>query len=480
MNLANKLDFQALQKINSKIKKVFFFRVCGTGMGAAACLLKERGFHVEGGDTNYYPPMSTYLESTGIPLHKLENVTAEFLKTFDLIVVGNVVPGSSQEARMIEELGVPFCSFPTAIGALVLCHVNVIGIAGTHGKTTTTYLATQVFENLNANPGYLIGGVMEGRPSSRLGSGKYFFIESDEYDSAYFEKISKFRSYSINNLILTSLEFDHADIFNSIEDIKRQFQAAIPNIDKKFIICVDYPAACDLLEEFKENELPWYVYGDNSNVGPTIVEANANYTKFAINYQRQQIIFDTNLVGRHNIFNLTSVILYALSEGFSIQDIQNAITDLKLVKRRQEVRGIYKGSPIIDDFAHHPRAVELTIEAIIQKYPNKNIHVVMEPNSATARSSIFQVEFERSLDKAASVIFTKPTRPTSVKNAKDLDIELITEHVRKSGRPGSVVGTLDELMVEIEKCAGPNEVILILSNGTCLGFWQSEFVKNLH
>ena len=146
---------------------------------------------------------------------------------------------------------------------------------------------------------------MEGRPSSRLGAGKYFFIESDEYDSAYFEKISKFRSYSINNLILTSLEFDHADIFNSIEDIKRQFQAAIPNIDKKFIICVDYPAACDLLEEFKENNLPWYVYGDNSNVGPTIVEANANYTKFAINYQRQQIIFDTNLVGRHNIFNLT-------------------------------------------------------------------------------------------------------------------------------------------------------------------------------
>lgn len=480
MNLANRLDYNGLKKIQPNIKKVFFYRVCGTGMGAAACLLKERGFAVEGGDTNFYPPMSTYLESTGIPLHKMENVTTEFLKSFDLIVVGNVIPNGGPDAKLIEELGVKFVSFPTAIGALVLSEVNVIGIAGTHGKTTTTYLATQVFEKLNANPGYLIGGVMEGRPSSRLGSGKYFFIESDEYDSAYFEKISKFRSYSLDNMILTSLEFDHADIFSSVEDIKNQFRAAIPHIEKKFIFSSDYLASIELFNEFSDGDKSrWIKYGEKSEVGPKFLEANDKGTKFQILFNKDTHVFHTNLVGKHNVLNLSAIIIYALSEGFNKSQIDQAISDLQMVKRRQEVRGSYKGTLIIDDFAHHPRAVELTLDGIITKYPGKKIHVVMEPNSATARSAIFQKEFSESLNRAASVVFTKPTRPTSVKNVGDLDIYKIVEEVKASGRSGSVVGNLEELMVEIEKIVSPDNVILVLSNGTCLGLWESQFVKQL-
>lgn len=480
MNLANKLDYSALKKLQKDIKRVFFYRVCGTGMGAAACLLKEKGFEVVGGDTNYYPPMSTYLESTGISLHKLDKIDQAFLKTFDLIVVGNVIPNGGPDAKIIEELGVKFASFPTAIGALVLSEVNVIGIAGTHGKTTTTYLATQVFENLNALPGYLIGGVMVGRPSSKLGSGKYFFIESDEYDSAYFEKISKFRSYSIDNLILTSLEYDHADIFGSVEEIKDQFRAAIPHIDKKFIFCSDYVAANELFAEFTDGDKNrWIKYGEKSEVGPKILESSPKGTSFQLKFNKEEYTFETNLIGRHNVANLSAVIIYALSEGFTKDQIAAAIKNLEMVKRRQEVRGIYKGALVIDDFAHHPRAVELTLDGIITKYPGKNIHVVMEPNSATARSAIFQKEFEESLARAASVIFTKPTRPTSVKNVGDLDIYKIVDHVKSSGRAGSVVGNLDELMTELEKITGNDNVILILSNGTCLGLWESDFVKNL-
>jgi UDP-N-acetylmuramate: L-alanyl-gamma-D-glutamyl-meso-diaminopimelate ligase len=480
MNLANRLDYNSLKKLQPNIKKVFFYRVCGTGMGAAACLLKERGFEVEGGDTNFYPPMSTYLESTGIPLHRMENVTSEFLKSFDLIVVGNVIPNGGPDAKLIEELGVKFASFPTAIGALVLSEVNVIGIAGTHGKTTTTYIATQVFEKLNTNPGYLIGGVMEGRPSSRLGNGKYFFIESDEYDSAYFEKISKFRSYSLDNLILTSLEFDHADIFNSVEEIKDQFRAAIPHIEKKFIISSDYLAAIELFNEFyNDDKTRWLKYGEKAEAGPKFLEANEKGTKFQITFNKETHVFHTNLIGKHNVLNLSAIILYALSEGFNKSQIDQAITDLQMVKRRQEVRGKYKQTLVIDDFAHHPRAVELTLDGIITKYPDKKIHVVMEPNSATARSAIFQKEFSESLSRAASVVFTKPTRPTSVKNVGDLDIYKIVDEVKASGRPGSVVGNLDELMAEIEKIVSPDNVILILSNGTCLGLWESPFVKQL-
>ena len=481
MNLANKLDYSTLKKLQKDIKRVFFYRVCGTGMGAAACLLKEKGLEVVGGDTNYYPPMSTYLESTGIPLHKLDKIDQEFLSKFDLIVVGNVIPNGGPDAKMIEESGVKFASFPTAIGALVLSEVNVIGIAGTHGKTTTTYFATQVFENLNALPGYLIGGVMEGRASSKLGNGKYFFIESDEYDSAYFEKISKFRSYSIDNLILTSLEFDHADIFSSVEAIKDQFRAAIPHIDKKFIFCSDYAAANELFAEFSDGDKNrWIKYGEKSEVGPKILESSPKGTSFQLTLSRETYIFETNLIGRHNVANLASVIIYALSEGFTKDQISNAIKDLQMVKRRQEVRGVYKGALVIDDFAHHPRAVDLTLDGIITKYPGKKINVVMEPNSATARSAIFQQEFEDSLKRASSVIFTKPTRPTSVKDVGDLDIYKIVDGVKKSGRSGSVVGDLAELMVEIEKITGSNNVILILSNGTCLGLWESEFVKNLN
>lgn len=484
MNLTNKQDFNGLKKIQKDIKKIFFYRVCGTGMGAAACLLKEKGYDVEGGDANFYPPMSTYLESTGIPLFKLDQITQDFLKKFDLIVVGNVIPKGGPDALMIEELGVKFCSFPTAIGALVLSDVNVIGIAGTHGKTTTTFLATQVFEKLGTNPGYLIGGVMEERPSSKLGSGNYFFIESDEYDSAYFEKISKFRSYSLDNLILTSLEFDHADIFNSVEDIKAQFRAAIPHITKKFIMSQDYIASVELYNEFfnadhSDNRSRWIMYGEKSETGPKIVRASEKGTVFKLFFNKEEFTFETNLIGRHNILNLSAVILYALTEGFKREQIAPAINDLKMVKRRQEVRGVYKGALIIDDFAHHPRAVELTLDGIITKYPGKNVHVVMEPNSATARSAIFQKEFAESLDRAASVIFTKPIRPTSVKNVGDLDIYKIIEDVKVSGRPGSVVGNLQELMIEIEKIAKPENVILVLSNGTCLGLWESDFVKNL-
>ncbi len=480
MNLSNKLDFQNLKKKSHDIKKIFFFRICGTGMGAAACLLKEKGFIVEGGDSNFYPPMSTYLDSTGIPCHKLAEVTEEYLKSFDLIVVGNVVSGSATEARMIEELGVSFCSFPTAIGSLVLSDVNVVGIAGTHGKTTTTYLATQMFENLDLAPGYLIGGVMEGRPSSKLGSGKYFFIESDEYDSAYFEKISKFRSYSIDNMILTSLEFDHADIFTSVEDIKNQFKAILPNIDRKMIVNCDYNASVELFNETEGiKKSHWTFYGEKSEVGPKNVVTSSNGSTFELNLAGKKYEFQTNVIGFHNILNLSAVVIYALSEGISAENINRAIKNLQMVKRRQEERGFYKETLVIDDFAHHPRAVELTIDAIAAKYPHKKIHVIMEPNSATARSAIFQKEFSQSLNKASSVVFTKPTRPTSVKGVGDLDIYKITEEVRASGRSAEVVGNLNELMIEIETRVGHDNIILILSNGTCLGLWESQFVHEL-
>lgn len=473
MNLKNYFSKSQLSKQKSQIKKIFFFRICGTGMGTTANLLKSAGYHIEGYDMDFFPPMSSYLESTGIPLHR--EVTIEKLQEFDLIVTGNVVRKDCADAHMIEESDVPFASFPATLGALVLDDLEVVGIAGTHGKTTTTFLATQVYENLEADPGYFIGGVMEDRDSARIGKGK-FFIESDEYDSAYFEKISKFRKYSLNHMILTSLEFDHADIFNNIDDIIEEFKAVMPEIDGEIITNNEYDAI-QRLHTMNLTPTSWTFYGKESKIGPKIIKSTPENTTFKINFNSDHT-FTTNLTGYHNILNLTSVILLALKDGFSAEQINNAIKNLKMVKRRQEFRGTYNGSFVIDDFAHHPRAVEMTIDAIIQKYPNKNIITFIEPRSATARSDIFQQEFPDSLKKSHAVVILQPN-PTTVKFAKDLDTQKMVEDLTKMKINAQIVCELSELLEVIDKNAREDNLLLFLSNATCLDLWKSEFVKNL-
>jgi len=477
VNLKNRLDLEGLLQKRNDIKKIFFYRICGTGMGAAACLLREKGFEVEGGDLNFFPPMSDYLKETGIPLHNLDEFDFNTLKEFDLVVVGNVVPRSGDDARKIEEVGTYFCSFPALLGALVLHDINVIGIAGTHGKTTTTYFMEQLFEKLGEKPGYFIGGVLEGKPSSTLGDGKYFFIESDEYDSSYFEKISKFRSYSLNHMILTSLEYDHADIFDDIEDIKKEFEHVIPNLKGRIICNGDYDAIEDLKIKYPKRD--WLVYGDHSDHGPFNIVEEQLTTTFELSYKGDKKLFKTNVIGKHNILNLTTCILFALSEGFPCEKINNSIGDLKFVKRRQEVRGLYRNMLVIDDFAHHPRSVKCTIDAIKVRYPDKEIAVVLEPNSATARSNIFQDEFYESLRNSNHVILAKPSRATTVKSAQNLNFELIAENLKFGGVKAEVVAELSDLRSAIDKLASTETVLLVLSNGTCLDLWKSDFVSEL-
>ena len=359
------LDEKSLFCRVEQFQRIFFYRICGTGMGQAACLLKEKGLYVEGHDLNYVPPMGPYLKSMKIKCHTHQEVTEELLRSFDLIVVGNVVPRESEEAKMIEQLGVPFCSFPAVLGAIILRDANVMGIAGTHGKTTTTYFMVQLFESLGKAPGYFIGGVLEGRPSSRLGDGSYFFIESDEYDSAYFHKVSKFRSYHLNSMILTSLEFDHADIFSSLDDICNQFHPVVENLHEALICCDEYEAVCDLM---RGKEVIWY-----GKKYPILSKEGTNETHFYLEWKNENLFFKTNVVGQHNIKNLSSAILYALYEGFSYEKIRDAVEGLQQVKRRQELRGHYRGCPFIDDFAHHPRPFSLRLMPLDSAIPIKRL-----------------------------------------------------------------------------------------------------------
>lgn len=473
MDLTNYRNMQNIKDHRDKIKSIFFLRICGTGMGASACLLKEAGYLVEGADENFYPPMSQYLERAEIVLHDLKSIDWEHVKKFDLVVVGNVVPKMSELARTIEGLGISFCSFPSALGALVLDRQNVIGISGTHGKTTTTYLFSQVFENLGHDPGYFVGGVIAGASSARLGNGKYFFIEADEYDSAYFEKYSKFLSYNINHLVLTSLEFDHADIFESIEDIKEQFQILISQIDGKIFYDESYVASRDIV---KDCDHCLYSYGGER---PRVIEQGPAGTLFELEYQKKKYNFKTNLVGQHNIMNLSSVILFALSEGHSAVKIQKAIVDLQLVKRRQEVRGTYKGAIVYDDFAHHPTAVEKTLSAIKIKHPDKKITLILEPQSATARSSIFQNEFAKAVTGANEFVICRPAKKTTAIGAESIDPEKMIGATKTQGIESFVVDNREDLLGIIDRLSDSDHVLIIMSNGTCLGLWESSFVDQL-
>lgn len=480
VDLKNYIDRESLKKIKHNIKKVFFFRVCGTGMGATASIFKEAKFVVEGCDIKFYPPMGDYLKKLEIPCHDESEINIEFLQKFDLIVVGNVLGKSSPEARMIERSNVPFTSFPAALGALILANQNVCGIAGTHGKTTTTYLATQVFAKLDQDPGYFIGGVLDDGNSAKLGSNKYFFIESDEYDSSYFEKFSKFRSYELKHMILTSLEFDHADIFVNLEAIKDEFRSVLPNLEKNFIYSTDYPAAVELKNLVHPSRV--FSYGKKNEHGPYEIATKNGKTSFKLKFNNQELTFVTNVFGVHNVLNLSSIIVFALIEKFPKEKIDNAILDLKMVKRRQEERGCINKLLVLDDFAHHPTAVEETILAVKSKYPNKLVHAILEPNSATARSAIFEDEFANSLLLADSVLIAKPLKSTTVKGQKDLGVTKIKETVVANNIKADVAVDLLQVKQWINDLAQTNkeEVLLIMSNGTCLGLWEDQgFLKCL-
>ncbi|MGB0453477.1 MAG: UDP-N-acetylmuramate--L-alanine ligase [Bacteriovoracaceae bacterium] len=469
-----------IEKSADSIKRIFFYRICGTGMGAAATLLKQKGYDVEGADVNFYPPMSDYLEQSEIKVQKLSDVTDEYLKEFDIVVVGNVVAGKSEDGDRIKNMQVPYCSFPAILGALVLKDYHVVGVAGTHGKTTTTYFLTQLFEALGEEPGYFIGGIMEGRPPARLGKSKYFFIESDEYDCGFFEKFSKFHLYKINSLILTSLEFDHADIYNDVEEIKDEFRKLLPTLNEIMIGNVDYPHSLDLIREKIVDRIKALIpYGQASHNGPQIIEASEKGTKFFVRYGQNEDLYETNLIGRHNIANISAAVIFALTQGYSKSEVKACLSNIVHVKRRQELRGNYNGMPIIDDFAHHPTAIQLTLEGIEQQYPDKKIIVLYEPNSATARSNIFLQDYLHAFRKVARFAVTKINRPTSAKNNKTLSLEELNEGLIDKGVDTIIVKSLDEVQTFIETLDHEDSILLVMSNGTCLGLWQSDFIKNL-
>ncbi len=478
MNLENFWNAQKISSNANGINKIFFYRICGMGMGTCAILMKELGKTIAGADNAFFPPMGDYLKNQKIQCYQLSEVTKDLLSEYDLIVVGNSVGRNSDDARMLEQTGIPFTSFPCLLGEMLLKKKEVIGISGTHGKTTTTYYLAQMLDLLKQDPGYLVGGVLLDRPPAAIGGGKFFVIESDEYDSAYFQKIAKLRQYNIDQLVITSLEYDHADIYPDMESIEKEFESILPGV-KKIIANSDYESAQNVARKLGRDEDVTY-YGGNSKLGPNNIRVKNGDTFFEIIMNEEKYEFQTSVIGTHNIFNLTTCILFCFNNGFSYDEIKNCVMNLKNVKRRQELRGTYKKSFVIDDFAHHPTSVELTIDAIKKKYPDKKIFTVIEPSTSTSRSTAFQTSFIDCFKEASAVVVANPQITTNAKQFENLDYDQLAHDINKTFNiPTWSTTDLSTLRSHIDALTEEDSVLLIMGNRTILGLWESDFIKEL-
>ena len=434
--------------------------VCGTAMASLAIELKNLGFQVTGSDTDVYPPMSIKLAKAGIDIMK------GFLKNNlshnpDLVVVGNVMTREYEESKALLSSSIPYTSFAKLVSESFMAETKNIVVAGTHGKTSTASLMSWALATYKTN--YFIGGVCNNF-SKQLKTDKgaeYFVIEGDEYDSAFFDKVPKFMHYKPNNIILTSVEFDHQDIYPNLEAIKNAFVSLL-KIQKGGVI-VAY-ADSNVLDVLERANVKAITYGfKNADYIISDICKEGEGVKFVISHNNSKKTIKLNTFGRHNILNATSVYILGIELGLSPEQIQKAFLSFKGVKRRAEVVGVKNNITVIDDFAHHPTAVKHTIEAFKQRCKGKVISV-FEPRSFTSRGSVFQKEYVKSFVNSQFCIICDVTKKPNDKNL--LDVDLLVSDIKKLG-VGVVCKAKDveDTISIVLKSVKPNDIVLIMSNG---------------
>jgi UDP-N-acetylmuramate: L-alanyl-gamma-D-glutamyl-meso-diaminopimelate ligase len=446
---------------------IHLIAVCGVGMASLAGLLQARGYRVTGSDQNIYPPMSTYLAEIGIDV--LQGFCADHLSPSpDFVIVGNAVSRGNPEAEYVLEHGIPYSSFPEALGRFLIGSRQAVVIAGTHGKTTTTALAAWVLNRANLAPGFFIGGVPLNFDSGwNPGAGDYVVLEGDEYDSAFFDKGPKFLHYRARHVILTSIEFDHADIYRDLDHVKEAFRRLIAMIpaDGNLVVCSDYPAA---LEVASRVACPAVSYGTAGDWQALDVRFEGPRSFFSPAYRGKrdgEVV--AGLIGRHNVQNALAV--YALGRALGIERsrLLDGFVTFRGVKRRQEIKGERRGIVVIDDFAHHPTAVMETIGAVRSAYPQCRLWALFEPRSNTSRRNIFEVEFARALAQADRVIVSEVYQPEKVPAADRLSVARVVAEVNRLAGDERAVALADSRNITdyVATHAVAGDVVLVMSNG---------------
>ncbi|HHY86983.1 MAG TPA: UDP-N-acetylmuramate:L-alanyl-gamma-D-glutamyl-meso-diaminopimelate ligase [Verrucomicrobia bacterium] len=446
----------------SDIRTVHFVGICGTAMASTAAALKDRGFVVTGSDQNVYPPMSTFLASRGIEV--MNGYTERNLAHRpDLVVIGNAISRGNLEAEHVLEHKLRYCSLPELLKEFFIRGKRSIVVAGTHGKTTTTSLLTWVFEHNGLNPSYLIGGIPTNlNQGARFTDSEWFIIEGDEYDTAFFDKRSKFVHYLPEIGVINNLEFDHADIFEDLAAIQRSFSHFVRLIPRNGVLLAngDDPNVAGLLHV---THCPVKRFGlDRSHA---VHAFNVRYGPTATEFELPSFKFHLNLVGELNVRNALAVIACAKHCGLSNRQIQAAFDTFKGIRRRMEVRGVAGGITVVDDFGHHPTAIRETLRALRIRYPSQRLWAVFEPRSNTTRRNVFQSELARAFGDADAVIVCEVARLEQLAPEERLDPQRLMQDLRGAGKAADYLPDPDSIVAHLGEKAQGGDVICVFSNG---------------
>src|SRR5712664_4022098 len=445
-----------------RIQSVHFVGICGTAMASTAAAMQEKGVKVSGSDQNVYPPMSSFLAAKKI---KIINGYAEQNLAYkpDLIVIGNAISRGNSEAEFVLDHKLRYCSLPELLREFFIRGKRSLVVSGTHGKTTTTSLLTWVFEHNGLNPSYLIGGIPNNLgQGARFTDSEWFIIEGDEYDTAFFDKRSKFVHYLPEVAIINNLEFDHADIFASLDSIKTSFKHFIRLVPRNGLLLAN---------------------GDDRNLAPLLNvthcavkrfglgEANAvgafniRYGPTATEFEIPSFKFHTNFVGELNVRNALAVVACAKHCGLKNHQIQSAFDTFKGIKRRLEVRGIAGGVTVLDDFGHHPTAIRETLRALRIKYPQQKVWAVFEPRTNTTRRNVFQAELSSAFADADAVVVSQIARLELLPPEERLDPARLMQDLKAGGKEAAYLPDADAIVAHVAKSAQGGEIVCVFSNG---------------
>src|ERR1700738_2115090 len=443
-------------------KKFHFLGISGTAMGAVAAALQERGFKVSGSDESVYPPMSIFLEERGIKLsagYRAENIPSDA----DVVVIGNAMKRGNPEVEAVLNRKLFYLSLPEVLKNYFLRGRHNLVVTGTHGKTTTTALLAWIMEKGGRKPGYLIGGVPKNfGQGARLNDSKYFVIEGDEYDSAFFDKRSKFVHYLPELVIVNNIEFDDADFFNNIDEVKLSFKRLLNIVPQNGMVLVNgddhncVEVAKDCLAQMVE-------VGFSKNCAQRI--RDVDYSPKGSRFKLGDDVYQIPMVGEFNVRNAAMAATAARFYDVPKAKIESALKSFQGIARRQEVRGEAHGVKVIDDFGHHPTAIAQTLEGLQHRFPGQRLWAIFEPRSNTTRRAIFQNELPEAFKLADGVFISQVARLEQIPENERLQPEAVVKAISKDGRPAFCEKNADAIVDRIVPLLKAKDVVAVFSNG---------------
>ena len=466
-----------------KPNHVHVIGIGGSAMAPLAGMLRESGYRVTGSDSGVYPPASTLLQSLGISFFS-EFEAAHLRETPDLVVVGNIIARGNPELEEVLDRKIPYRSLPEILEEVFLPGRHSIVVSGTHGKTTTTAMLAWIFHVAGKRPNFLVGGVAENFGKSYgLGGGNEFILEGDEYETAFWDRGPKFFHYHPDNLIVTSLEYDHADIYPDFETYQLAFKRLVNLVPRsgKVVIWGDTEASGPALHRAAEKAFcPVETYGfggENDWVAGDFAIDGERMRFRAVHQGKMFGEFELVATGKHNVLNAMAAMIVAQGRGISAEQIAKALATFQSVKRRMDVKGEIGGVLVVDDFAHHPTAVKATIEAARARWPGRRLWAILEPRSNSMRRKVFQESLPRALAFGDRVILGGVFRAQQLGGESRLDPESVAQDVRALGGDARVFPSSDAIADFLGGEAKANDLLLIMSNGSFDGLCEKVLKK---